>query len=117
MAFATSPDKLVPHFDPAGDMGAFTYAVSQMPPGKAYMAAGTTCTWPQYLETWAKVNGVKASYKQVAPEEMIEATADREAGIEVATMFSYSSDPGHDGGMSLLTAADLRKVSDRSQWI
>jgi hypothetical protein len=117
MAFATSPDKLVPHFDPAGDMGAFTYAVSQMPPGKAYMAAGTTCTWPQYLETWAKVNGVKASYKQVAPEEMIEATADREAGIEVATMFSYSSDPGYDGGMSLLTAADLRKVSDRSQWI
>jgi hypothetical protein len=26
-------------------------------------------------------------------------------------MFCYSSDPGYDGGMELLTAEDLRKVS------
>lgn len=93
-------------------MGAFTYAVSQMPPGKAYMAAGTTCTWPEFLDTWAKVNNVQASYKQVSPEEMIEATEDRETGIEVAAMYSYSSDPGYDGGMNLLTAIDLEKVSN-----
>lgn len=111
MAFTTSPDKPVPHFDPAGDMGSFTYAVSQMPAGKAYMAAGTTCTWPQFLETWTKITGANASYKQVTEEEMINATADREAGIETAAMFSYSSDPGYDGGMNLLTADDIRKVS------
>ncbi|TDZ22930.1 NmrA-like family domain-containing protein 1 [Colletotrichum orbiculare MAFF 240422] len=110
MAFTTSPDKPVPHLDPVGDMGNFTYAVSQMPPGKAYMAEGTTCTWPQFLETWARVNGVEASYKQVSQEEMIEATGERDTGIEVALMFSYSSDPGYDGGMDLLTAADLRKA-------
>lgn len=110
MAFTTSPHTPIPHFDPVGDMGNFTYAVSQMPPGKAYMAEGTTCTWPQFLETWAKVTGVKANYKQIAPEEMIEATGERDTGIEVAYMFSYSSDPGYGGGMDLLTAADLVKV-------
>ncbi|KAK7185081.1 NAD(P)-binding protein [Paraphaeosphaeria sporulosa] len=110
MAFTTIPVKPVPHFDPVGDMGVFTYAVSQMPPGKAYMAAGTTCTWPEFLETWAKINGVKANYKQVSPEEMIESTEDRETGIEVAAMYSYASDPGYDGGMNLLTAIDLQKA-------
>ncbi|KAJ4172373.1 hypothetical protein NW754_002568 [Fusarium falciforme] len=51
MAFTTAPDKPAPHFDPVGDMGNFTYAVYQMPPGKAYMAEGTTCTWPEWIET------------------------------------------------------------------
>ncbi|GKT61854.1 NmrA-like family protein [Colletotrichum tofieldiae] len=110
MAFPTSPDKLIPHFAPASDMGNFTFAVSQMPPGKAYMAEGTTCTWPQFLETWARVTGVRANYKQILPEDMIEATGERDTGIEVTYMFSYSSDPGYDGGMNLLTAADLRKT-------
>ncbi|KAJ0164100.1 NmrA-like family domain-containing protein 1 [Colletotrichum tanaceti] len=110
MAFTTSPEIPIPHFAPASDMGNFTYAVSQMPPGKAYMAEGTTCTWPQFLETWAKVTNVKADYRQVSHDEMVEATGERDTGIEVAYMFSYSSDPGYDGGMHLLTAADLRKV-------
>ncbi|KAF9873175.1 NmrA-like family protein [Colletotrichum karsti] len=109
MAFPTAPDKPVPHFDPVGDMGNFTFAVSQMPPGKAYMAEGTTCTWPEFLRSWANVVGVKASYKQVTPEEMIEATGEHDTGIEVAYMFSYASDPGYDGGMSLLKAADIEK--------
>ncbi|KAK1851439.1 NmrA-like family protein [Colletotrichum chrysophilum] len=110
MAFTTSPEKPVPHFDPSGDMGNFTYAVSQIPPGKAYMAEGSTCTWPEFLETWAQVTGKTATYKQITPEEMIEATGERDTGIEVAYMFSYSSDPGYDGGMDLLTAADIRKA-------
>ncbi|OLN97347.1 NmrA-like family domain-containing protein 1-like protein 2 [Colletotrichum chlorophyti] len=110
MAFTTAPDKPVPHLDPVGDMGNFTFAVSQMPPGKAYMAEGTTCTWPKFLETWATAVGVEAQYKQVTPEEMINATGERDTGIEVAYMFSYSSDPGYDGGMNLLTAVDIRKA-------
>lgn len=110
MSFTTSPEKPVPHFDPSGDMGNFTYAVSQMPPGKAYMAEGSTCTWPEFLETWAQVTGKTATYRQVTPEEMIEATGERDTGIEVAYMFSYSSNPGYNGGMDLLTAADIRKV-------
>lgn len=112
MAFTTVPDKLVPHFDPVGDMGNFTYAVYQMPPGKAYMAEGTTCTWPDFIKTWGKITGKTVSYRQISPEEMIAATPDRECGIEVAYMFSYTSDPGYDGGMDLLKASDIEKVSD-----
>jgi hypothetical protein len=110
MAFTTTPDKVQPHLDPVGDMGNFTYAVYQMPPGKAYMAAGTNCTWPDFVETWGRVNNVPVSYRQVESAEMIAATPDHETGVEVSLMFSYSSDPGYDGGMDLLYAEDIRKA-------
>jgi hypothetical protein len=42
---------------------------------------------------------------------MIEMTPDRDCGIEVAYMFSYSTDPGYDVGRALLTAADILKAS------
>ncbi|KAK7428822.1 hypothetical protein QQZ08_004592 [Neonectria magnoliae] len=117
MAFTTSPEVSTFHFDPAGDMGKFTYAVYQMPPGKAYMAEGTTCTWPQWIETWGRINNVPVRYRQVTPEEMIAATPDHEAGVEAAYMFSYTSEPGYDGGMHLLTAKDIQSVSfNTARW-
>ncbi|KJZ78508.1 hypothetical protein HIM_01899 [Hirsutella minnesotensis 3608] len=112
MAFPTSPQKAVPHLDPSSDMGNFVYAVYQLPPGEAYMAAGTTCTWPEFVATWGRISGYAARYRQVAPEELIALTDDPETGREVAPMFSYSSDPGYDGGMKLLTAEDIRMVRD-----
>ncbi len=111
MEFSTEPTKAVPHLDVNADTGNFVYAVYQMPPGNDYMAEGTSCTWPEWIETWSKVTGVPATYKQVAPEEMIKATPDVDLGIEATYMFSYMSDPGYDGGMDVLTAADLVKVS------
>ncbi|KAI5458478.1 hypothetical protein BGZ63DRAFT_406886 [Mariannaea sp. PMI_226] len=110
MAFTTHPDKPVPHLDPVGDMGNFTYAVYQMPPGNAYMAEGTTCTWPEWIQTWGEVTGKAVSYKMITPEEMIAMNPDRDTGIEAAYMFSYSSDPGYDGAMHLLKAQDLRNA-------
>ncbi|CCT74325.1 related to nitrogen metabolic regulation protein nmr [Fusarium fujikuroi] len=110
MSFTTSPDALVPHLDPVGDLGNFTYAVYQMPPGKAYMAEGTTCTWPEWIETWGRINNVPVKYRQVTPDEMTAATPDRDAGIETGYMFSYTSDPGYDGGMKLLKAKDIREA-------
>lgn len=110
MTFPTSPDVLIPHFDPPSDMGSFTYGVYQMPPGKAYMAAGSFSTWRQFLETWSKYSGFPAVYRQISREEMIAMAPDRELGIAVSGAFSYSSDPGSDGGMDLLTADDIRKV-------
>jgi hypothetical protein len=91
-------------------MGNFTYAVYQMPPGKAYMAAGTFCTWPEWIETWGRINNVPVKYRQITPDEMTEATPDKDAGIETGLMFSYTSDPGYDGGMDLLTVKDIEKV-------
>ncbi|KAJ5715462.1 uncharacterized protein N7483_012643 [Penicillium malachiteum] len=121
MSFTTAPDRLVPHLDPVGDMGTFTFAVYQMPPGKEYMAEGTTCSWTDWIKTWSDITGALASYRQITPDEMIEMTPDRDCGIEVAYMFSYSTDPGYDGGRTLLTAADIRKASSpvrlKSEWL
>lgn len=111
MQFTTRPDVPQPHLDVQGDMGAFAYAVHQMPPGRAYMAAGTVCTWPAFLAAWSRVTGVAARYEQVSLETMVAAAGDEELGMETALMFCYSSDPGYDGGMQLLTADDIRKVS------
>lgn len=113
MQFTTDPERLVPHFSPVDDMGTFTYAVSQMPPGKAYMAEGTTCSWTDWIKTWGTIAGVPVSYKQVSHDEMVAATDDKDCGIEVALMYSYASDPGYDGGMDLLKASDMEKVRRR----
>jgi hypothetical protein len=110
MAFATDPTKVVPQLAPVDDMGSFTYAVWQMPPGKSYMAAGTNCTWPETIETWSKITGIPASYRQVSPEEMIAACGEPQLGGEITDMFLYTSHPGYDGGMKLLQAEDIRKV-------
>lgn len=111
MRFSTHPDIPVPHLDPVSDMGNFTFAVYQMPPGGEYMAEGTTCSWTNWMKIWGEVTGESASYLQITHDQMIATIPDRECGIEVADMFSYSSDPGYKGGASLLTAADIRKAS------
>lgn len=113
MRFPCSPDKPIPHLDVNADTGGFVYAVHQMPPGKAYMA-GEYRTWPEFAQAWARVTGRRVAYREVAFDDMVAETPDRDCGVEVALMFRYSSDPGYDGGMDLLTAEDLRKVSTGS---
>jgi hypothetical protein len=111
MRFSTAPDAVVPHFNVQADMGNFVYAVVQMPPGNSYMAAGTECSWTEYMRLWSKVTGATGSFEEVTPEQVIEDNADKEFGREIADMFLYSSEPGYDGATSLLKAEDLRKVS------
>jgi hypothetical protein len=111
MRFTTAADRPVPHLDVNADMGAFVYAVHQMPPGKHYMAMGANTSWSDFIALWGKANGVPTSYKQVSFDEMVADTDDEDCGIEVAHMFTYSSEPGYDGGMDVLTPEDLRKVS------
>lgn len=111
MRFPTAPDKPVPHLDVNADMGNFVYAVSKMPPGKSYMAEGSTCSWSEYMRLWSDATKVPGRYKHVSLVQMIAAVPDTEFGREVGDMFVYSSDPGYDGGdTTLLKAADLRKL-------
>jgi hypothetical protein len=110
MRFPCSPDKPIPHLDVNADTGNFVFAVAQMPPGKAYMA-GEYRTFPEWAQAWAKITGQRIVYKEVTFDEMVAETPDHDCGVEVALMFRYSSDPGYDGGMELLKAEDLRKVS------
>lgn len=46
---------------------------------------------------------------QVTMQQMIDGAADPEFGREIAEMFTYTSDPGYDSGMKLITAEDMRK--------
>lgn len=112
MTFTTAPDARVPHLDVNADLGNFVYAVLKMPPGKSYMACGSYCSWAEYMRIWGRVNSVPASYRQITLEELMEKTPDPEFGREVGDMFTYSTDPGYDGGdKELLTAEDIRNVS------
>jgi hypothetical protein len=112
MTFPTTPDALVPHLDVVTDLGNFVYAVSKMPPGQSYMAAGTSCSWKDYMKLWEKVNSTAARYKHISLEELIEKLPDKEFGREVGYMFAYSTTPGYDGGNGkLITAEDIRNVS------
>ena len=112
MKFPTAPDAQFPHLDVNADMGNFVYAVSQLPPGKSYMAEGSTCSWPEYLGLWGDFNEVKTKYLEVSEEDFVQASPDEEFGIEAGQIWRYSSKPGHDGGdKTLLKASDIRKVS------
>lgn len=114
MRFCTDPDKLVPHLDPVADVGNFVYAVYQMSSwvGKEYMAEGATCTWPDWINAWSEATGKAATYRQVTREAMIKACGDEDFGAEIADMYDYTSNPGYDGGKTLLRAKDLQKVSN-----
>lgn len=111
MSFPTAPNVSVPHLAVNADMGTFVYAVSQMLPGKSYMAAGTECSWSEFIRLWSKETGVPANYKEVTLEQFIGFVPDKDFGAEAGDMFSYSSNPGYDGGdKTLLKAEDIRKV-------
>lgn len=119
MSFPTTATAKIPHLEVNKDTGPFAYAVSQMPPGKTYLAEGTTCSWPEFLSTWGEVNNVGTKYVELTLDTFIENVPDKEFGAEVGDMFVYSSDPGYDGGdLNILRAADIEKVclSDGYYW-
>lgn len=99
-------------------MGNFVYAVYRMSSwcGREYMAAGATCTWPQWLAAWSKAAGKPAQYRRVTRGEMIRTCGDTDFGTEITDMFDYSSEPGYDGGRQLLGADDLVRVSGANKY-
>lgn len=113
MRFCTDPSSLVPQIEPVADVGNFVYAVYQMSSwcGKEYMAEGTTCTWPEWIDAWSKTTGKPAKYRQVSRDFMVKACGDDDFGGEIADMYEYASNPGYGGGKTLLRAEDLQKVS------
>lgn len=112
MTFPTAPDAAVPHLDVVSDLGNFVYAVSKMPPGKSYMAAGSNCSWTEYMRLWSEVNSTPARYRNLTLEDLIDKLDDKEFAREFGYMLAYSSQPGYDGGdRQLLWAEDIRNVS------
>jgi hypothetical protein len=62
------------------------------------------------MQLWSEITGQRAVYKQVMLDELLTVILDKEFGREVGDMFSYCSEPGYDGGLDLLKAADIRTV-------
>ncbi|KAH8879233.1 hypothetical protein GQ53DRAFT_612877, partial [Thozetella sp. PMI_491] len=110
-SYLRKPNREQPHLDVNSDIGNFVYAVSQTPPGRAYMTGGTTCTWSEWISLWGRVESPLLISKWM-PEDMISAVGDADLGLEAAYMFSYASDPGYDSGVDMLKASDLRKASE-----
>ncbi|KAK2768737.1 hypothetical protein FQN54_000593 [Arachnomyces sp. PD_36] len=111
MTFPTAPTAPVPHLDVVTDLGNFIYAVSKMPPGKSYMAAGTNCSWSEYMRIWGGVTSMPARYRQITMEELVDKLPDKDFSLEFGDMLAYSTDPGYDGGdKKLLTAEDIRNA-------
>jgi hypothetical protein len=112
MKFTTDPGAKAPHLDVNRDTGHFVRALTQLPAGKTAMAAGTWCTWPEWIQTWGRVVGVAdVSYKQITVDEFDRAIPGG-FGREIGEMFEYTSDPGYDGGdAGVLRLEDLKKVS------
>ncbi|KAJ8066725.1 hypothetical protein OCU04_004116 [Sclerotinia nivalis] len=116
MSFPTTPDKAVPHLSVNADLGSFIYAVSQLPPGKSYMACGSNCSWSEYIRLWSEITGKPATYKQCTEEDFVGREEDRAFGEELYAMFAYSSDPGYDGGdKSLWMREDIEKAGVECQ--
>ena len=114
--FTTHPDTVVPHLDPVADVGAMVHAVSQLPAGKSYMAAGSLSTWTEWMEIWGRLTGSKARYRQVSEDDMVAHSGEEALGKELADMFSYFSWPGLDGESekgverTILYPDDIRKL-------
>lgn len=107
----TYPTAEAPHLDVNRDTGYFVRALTQFPPGKTIMAAGTWCTWPQWIKTWGEVVGIPETlYKQITVEDF-----DRGIpggfGREIGEMFEYTSDPAYDGGDSGVLGLEDLKMS------
>lgn len=77
-------------------------------------------TWPRDLpaagQTGSKSGGNHGSenfipVRYAAADDRLDPS--KEFGREVAEMFLYTSEPGYDGGMRLITVADMRKVSKK----
>ncbi|KAF3046846.1 hypothetical protein E8E11_009581 [Didymella keratinophila] len=129
MQFPTSPDMLIPHLNPCEDMGAWARALLQLPPNSTIMAASEWMSWPQWIETWGVVTGVKTSYKQTTIEDLDEHIPGG-AGKEIGEMYQLSSDYAYNAheadtlktwdleklGISVLTTS-LRDYIESEDWV
>ena len=110
MRFPTSPLTIIPHLDPRKDVGPFVQALLQLPPNSTLMAAGTWCTWPEWIQKWGQILGINTSYKQVTLADF-EKWMPGGLGQELGDMFEFSTELFDRGDPNVLKATDLEKVS------
>ncbi|EME44743.1 hypothetical protein DOTSEDRAFT_129965 [Dothistroma septosporum NZE10] len=69
LAIPMSGDTEVPIADLEADMGPWVVTLFEANPGTVLVGATENLTWPQWLEKWARHNGVVARYRRAEDEE------------------------------------------------
>lgn len=88
----------MPHVVAQKDTGAFVKAlVVDLPTGKDLLGVSEWMTFPDWVEVWGRVMGVKTGYKQVSKEEFFEGVPEYMAQ-EIGDSFDYIEEFGFDGG-------------------
>ncbi|KAH9906391.1 putative hscarg dehydrogenase [Xylariomycetidae sp. FL2044] len=90
------PTVNVPHVVAHRDTGAFVKALVDMPAGKDIFAVSEWMTFPEWMEIWGRVLGVKAGYQQVTHEELFKAVPE-EFKKEIGDSFDYIEEFGFTG--------------------
>lgn len=79
------------------DTGAFVKALIELPPGKDLLGESESMAWPEWMELWGGILGVKAGVKQISKEEFFDGvpTAVKD---ELWDNYTYCEEFGHTGG-------------------
>ncbi|KAL4876982.1 hypothetical protein BJY04DRAFT_199085 [Aspergillus karnatakaensis] len=102
-----SPDFPMPFMVAHRDTGAFVKALVDLPPGTNIIGVSEIMSWREYTRVWGEVNGVKAIFRQVSPDEYFESVP-TPLKKELWDTFRYVEEFGYRGGdESVLTAEEL----------
>ncbi|KAK9418903.1 hypothetical protein SUNI508_07675 [Seiridium unicorne] len=91
------PELALPFVVPDRDTGAFVKALVDMPAGKDLLGVSQTMTWPEWMDLWGSIHGVKTGFKQVSREEFFGA-APKVLQDELWDTYEYIREFGYDGG-------------------
>ncbi|KUJ10769.1 NAD(P)-binding protein [Mollisia scopiformis] len=88
------------------DTGAFVKALIDLPAGKDLLGVSETMTWPEWMETWGRIHGVKTGFKEVPSDEFFKDLPEP-MGKELADAFAYMEEFGYDGGDPEVLTPDM----------
>jgi hypothetical protein len=91
------PSTEIEFVDPSRDTGRVVKSLVELPPGKHILAVSEQMTWPEWMELWGKIYGVKAGYKQVSSEEFWKGVPPVLAE-ELKDAWDFAEEFGHTGG-------------------
>ncbi|SCV33775.1 related to nitrogen metabolic regulation protein nmr [Fusarium fujikuroi] len=97
MSRTRPPDFKMPFIVTERDTGSFVKALVDLPPKKHILGVSEEMTLPKWVEIWGRVNGVKASYKEISRDELFEGVPE-DFSNEIGDAFDYFHEFGLSGG-------------------
>ncbi|KAF5018605.1 hypothetical protein F66182_9397 [Fusarium sp. NRRL 66182] len=107
----TPPDVKMPFIVTHRDTGSFVKALVDLPPNTHVMGVSEEITFPEWMEIWGRVNGVKAAYKHISREELFEGIPEDFAN-EIGDSFDYIHEFGFTGGDPAVLSLDQLGVKE-----